>query len=84
MVSKRSPSWPGALKVGELCTGPPSEFADYMRHVESLSRGEMPEYTMLRRIFRGLASTEVIEYNNVFHWTVRLYLSFMGSRGVIK
>lgn len=69
-----------ALKIEELCTGLPSEFADYMKYVESLSHGEMPDYEMLKRIFRGLASKELIHYDNVFDWTVRLYLSRLDSR----
>lgn len=63
-----------ALTVEELCAGLPSEFADYMRYAKTLSYGAMPDYAMLRRVFRELASKEEIEYDNVFDWTVRLYL----------
>ncbi|KAM3414186.1 hypothetical protein BST61_g10845 [Cercospora zeina] len=56
-----------ALKAKELCIGLPSEFVDYIKYAETLSHGVMPDYAVLRQIFRGLASKEEVEYNNVFN-----------------
>ena len=63
-----------ALSTSALCAGLPQEFAEYMRYVKSLKQGEKPDYAMLRKMFRGLAQRHGIEYDNVFDWTLRVYL----------
>ena len=63
-----------ALSTSALCDGLPHEFAEYMRYVNSLKQGEMPDYAMLRKLFRGVAHRDGMEYNNVFDWTIRIYL----------
>ena len=69
-----------AVGEDQLCLGLPGEFVKYMRHWKSLSPGQMPNYTWLRALFRGLAREEGIEYDNVFDWTVLLYLQQARKR----
>ena len=63
-----------ALSVEALCEGLPQEFAQYMRYVKSLKHGGRPDYAMLRNLFRRVAQGHGIEYDNVFDWTLRMYL----------
>ena len=63
-----------ALSASALCAGLPQEFAEYMRCVQSLKQGGRPDYAMLRKLFRAVAERHGIEYDNVFDWTVRMYL----------
>ncbi|KAK1093103.1 casein kinase I [Friedmanniomyces endolithicus] len=61
--------------VEDLCSGLPPEFAEYMTTVKSLGLGSRPPYKRLRKLFRDVAGREGIDYDNVFDWTERLYLS---------
>lgn len=63
-----------ALTVEELCWGLPPEFAEYMRYVNEHALGRRPNYAKLRRLFRRVAHREGIKYDDVFDWTVRMYL----------
>ena len=62
------------LSVEQLCSGLPSEFAEYMRCVRALEGRQRPPYRRLRNLFRGLAEREGIEYDNVYDWTERIFL----------
>ena len=70
-----------ALNVHELCSDLPPEFAEYMRYVKELAGGQKPDYPMLRKLFRRLAEREGIKYDNVFDWTVRIFLQQEEKRG---
>ena len=63
-----------ASSVEALCVGLPQEFAKYMRYVKSLKRGGRPDCAMLQEMFRGVAQRHGIEYDNIFGWTLRMYL----------
>ena len=63
-----------ALSVEALCEGLPQEFAQYMKYVKSLKHGARPDYALLRNLFHGVAQKYGIEYDNVFDWTLRMYL----------
>ena len=63
-----------ALSVSALCAALPHEFAEFMRYVNSLKQGERPDYAMLRKLFREVAQRDGMEYDNVFDWTIRIYL----------
>ena len=62
-----------ATSHGELCEGLPAEFARYMDEVAALSNKDTPDYSKLRDMFRQLASTRSIEYDNFFDWTERWF-----------
>lgn len=66
------------ISVEELCQGLPGEFATDMKHVRALQYGRRPDYNMLRYSFRSLARKEHVEYDDVFHWTTRLYAENTG------
>ena len=63
-----------ALSAEALCHGLPTEFAEYMRYVKSLKQGGGPDYAKLRKMFRGVARRHGMEYDNIFDWTLRMYL----------
>lgn len=63
-----------ALPIEELCMGLPREFAEYFRCIRSVQPRQRPQYAKLRALFRALAQQRGIEFDNVFDWTVRLYL----------
>lgn len=67
------------ITAEELCKGLPVEFAEFMTTVYSLHHGEMPKYAKLRRKFRRLAKKEGMEYDNVYDWTIRVYLQQAGE-----
>jgi len=58
----------------ELCAGLPAEFVQYMEYVKSLTDRDWADYEWCRRNFRLLAEDQGLEYDNVFDWTVRVYL----------
>lgn len=60
--------------VDELCAELPVEFAEYSRQTSQLQHGELPNYSRLRKLFRQLAEEQGVEYDNVFDWTVLLFL----------
>lgn len=62
------------IHAEELCRGLPHEFAELIGHLKSLAVGSMPDYAMLRERFRRVAAREGIEYDDVYDWTVRIYL----------
>ena len=70
-----------ALSASALCAGLPRELAEYMRYVNSLKQGERPVYAMLRKLFRGVSQRDGTEYDNVFDWTIRMYLQEERSKG---
>ena len=69
-----------ALSASALCAGLPQEFAEYTRYVKALMQGERPDYAMLRKLFRGVAQRHGMEYDNVFDWTLRMYLQEEQSK----
>ena len=62
------------LAPEELCLGLPPEVSEYITIVKSLPGGQRPPYRQLRKLLRGLAEREGVEYDCVFDWTERLYL----------
>jgi casein kinase 1 len=63
-----------AVSPEQLCEGLPKEFSQFVRDVKALQGEEGPPYQKLRDSFRQLAKAEGVEYDNVFDWTVRLFL----------
>jgi hypothetical protein len=61
------------MAANELCAGLPDEFTEYMTIVHRLQQGEMPDYPEMRKLFRGRARKDGLEYDNVFDWTHLLY-----------
>ena len=73
-----------ALNVEDLCAGLPAEFVEYMTYVKTHPHGALPDYLKLRELFHSVAEREGIEFDNVFDWTVRLYLEEDGKPDVQK
>ena len=63
-----------AQDVAGLCAGLPEEFDRYMTLVKNADREKLPDHDMLREWFRKLGESEGMENDNVFDWTVRMYL----------
>ncbi len=61
------------ISVEELCNKQLREIAVYMDHVRSLRFEDRPDYSYLRKIFRGLFVRQGFEYDNVFDWTIKRY-----------
>jgi len=62
------------ISTEDLCEGLPWEFAAYFDHIRSRGFDDNPQYSYLRRIFRGLFVREGFEYDRVFDWTILKYL----------
>lgn len=58
----------------ELCSGLHRGFVEFMKYLKSLSPGRKPDYLWLRALFRGVAQSEHIKYDNIFDWTELFYL----------
>ena len=58
----------------QLCLGLPPEVSEYFIIVKSLTGSQRPPYRQLRKLLRGLAEREGVEYDHVFDWTERMYL----------
>ena len=56
--------------VDVLCRGLPEEFAMYLNYVRSLRFDDKPDYSYLRKIFRGLFVREGFQYDSPFDWSV--------------
>lgn len=65
----------GSTSFEDLCAGLPNEFLDYFRHVRSLGFASKPDYRYLRRNFGKLFLREGFDFDNVFDWTIRKFLS---------
>ena len=62
------------IDVKDLCEGLPQEFATYFDYLRSLSFEDKPNYSYLRKLFRGLFVHDGFEYDNVYDWTILKYL----------
>jgi hypothetical protein len=63
-----------SLNARELFDGFPAEFAEYLDTVKSLEYQATPDYARMEQAFRKLAEKKGIEYDNVYDWTIILYL----------
>ncbi|KAK1089038.1 casein kinase I [Friedmanniomyces endolithicus] len=63
-----------ATSPEQLCEKLPKEFAEYMQEVQDIPNGGRPHYERFRHKFRNLARKEGVKYDNVFDWTIRLFL----------
>ena len=59
-----------AEKSGIITAGLPTEFDIFYRYVRGLGFDDLPDYEGCRKLFRGLAEREGIDYDGVFDWTV--------------
>ncbi|KAI9143904.1 kinase-like domain-containing protein [Paraphysoderma sedebokerense] len=57
--------------VSQLCSGLPPEFAQYLKYVRALQFADIPDYTMLRKLFHGIAKREGWRLDWIFDWTVQ-------------
>ena len=58
----------------ELCEGLPDELAKYVRFSRIMTPTTVPNYRYIQQTFKSLAQKEAIEYDNVFDWTIKMYL----------
>ncbi|KAK2964366.1 putative Casein kinase I [Blattamonas nauphoetae] len=57
-----------SIPIEELCKGLPQEFATYLTYCRSLRFDEKPDYSYLRRLFRGLFNKEGFSKDVKFDW----------------
>lgn len=62
------------ISLDELCSDIPGEFRKYMDYVRALDFGGKPDYSRLRRMFRGLLIRRGFEHDYVFDWTILKYV----------
>ncbi|KAG1831548.1 kinase-like domain-containing protein [Suillus variegatus] len=53
-----------------LTVGLPVEFEIFFNYARGLEFEDLPDYVGLRDLFKGLAKTMKIEYNEVYDWTI--------------
>ena len=74
-----------SIRIEDLCEGLPEEFAEYMRNVRQLEHGDLPDYARLRELFRRRAEREGWDDDEVFDWTVLLFLQHKhASKRVVQ
>ena len=62
------------INTRDLCDSLPKEFAAYFDYIRSLGFDDKPKYSHLRKIFRGLFTSEGFDYDHVYDWTILEYL----------
>jgi hypothetical protein len=62
------------ISLEELCSHVPEEFRKYMDYDRALDFGGKPDYSRLRRMFRGLLFRRGFEHGYVFDWTFLKYM----------
>lgn len=63
-----------AIGAEDLCEGLPWEFAAYFNYIRSVGFDDEPKYSHLRQVFRDLFVRQGLEHDNVFDWTILIYL----------
>lgn len=53
-----------------LTVGLPAEFDVLYKYARGLEFDDLPDYDGLRALFRGLAETQGIKYDEVYDWTL--------------
>lgn len=57
--------------VDLLCKGYPEEFGTFLNYCRSLRFDEKPDYSYMRRLFRGLFVRQGFQYDYVFDWSIQ-------------
>lgn len=68
----------------DLCKGLGKEYLEYMEYVRELEHGEAPDYRGLRELFREAAERKGWEDDDVFDWTVLLFLQHRDAASRIR
>jgi serine/threonine protein kinase len=65
--------------IEDLCHGLPDAFTSYFKHVQTLKFDDRPNYSYLRKLFRNLFIRERFQYDHVFDWTIKKFLTMYDS-----
>jgi hypothetical protein len=72
------------LPIDDICEGLPEEFPRYFEYCRSLGYDEKPDYTYLRKLFKGLLSKLDLEVDENFDWVIQKKQIFPGSEKPMK
>jgi len=67
------------ISVEELCRDLPLEFSTSFKYVRDLGFDDEPNYSYLRKLLRDLFLRKGFEYDNVFDWTIKVFMIYEST-----